>query len=216
MNDIEKFANFLRTAGITQRDNLIERFTHILVTGSISPDEWAIISNGAYKEVYELDDTHVIKFVGASNRTETELWSLNDAIENGFGDIFVHETAIDMEEERVRLESIYEHLGYIIIQEKVVCPYGDDEPYTDVTELDKDEYLNNPIVYKNGAIVDYDLLIKADITCKEWLQAVIEYFGDEYFNNFLYFIINSGITNLHQENVGFTLSGKPVIFDWLS
>lgn len=218
MNDVEKFDELLRTVGITSREGLVSRFAQTLQDGNIS-NHWNILGNGCFKVVVELNDDYVLKFVSNSNNTQGELCALQYAIDEGFEDILVPQVGFAMSNNNIDLWSqLSEHgCDYILIQQKVWAKYTDpDYDYVDIENLNINEYLLSPLVYNTGEIVSFDMVHYCGLCVQEWVQKVIDWYGDEYFDNFLKFISDYDITDTHYGNIGYAPDGRPVIFDWFS
>ena len=49
-----------------------------------------------------------------------------------------------------------------------------------------------------------------------WLSAIANRYGSEIFEMFVDFYESFGLYDLHEENIGYTLEGNPVNFDWMS
>ena len=206
MNDVEKFDELLRTVGITSREGLVSRFAQTLEDGNIN-DHWNILGTGCFKVVVELNDDYVLKFVSDSNNTEGELCALQYAIDEGFEDILVPQVGFAISSNKINLWQ----------QLKVWAKYANSDcDYVDIENLNVNEYLLFPLRYNTGEIVSFDMVHYCGLCVQEWVQKVIDWYGDEYFDNFLKFISDYDITDTHYGNIGYAPDGRPVIFDWFS
>lgn len=213
MNYAKKFDNLLRTAGIESRDSLVKSFVKAIQDKDIDP-YFSFICSGAFKEVYNLNDDYVIKFVSSANDTEGELSCISEAEEAGVGDIFLEEYSLKIDKVIFPENFV---CNYIIVQRKISAPYHYAlSNYTDLEGISKGEYMANPMRYTDGTIVPYSKARSCHVTAKEWMQDVIDYYGDEYFEAFVEFLYNYDVTDIHEENVGYTDTGRPVVFDWFS
>jgi len=234
-NEIEYIADILRLTK-KEREHLLEGIEGIVSHGESIESHFDYVGCGSYKEVFELSDRFVLKFYGADNPTEKEQDNIYDAAENGFGDMFAATYYFDLSEENYHpyAEFLDEIDNPDYDPEQDESP--DNDPYMQVqfygfciqplchedneaigfTISSREEYVKDVVIPG----VSYDKIQKACIEKGHWLHAIAAKYGAQYLNDFLDFIWEYNICDLHSGNLGFFLNENgeylPKIIDWQS
>lgn len=216
----------------------IERVADLLVTGRHPGEEFDFISNGAYKEVFELiPGKYVIKFCTNQNDTRSEM-HISRVTAHSFGPTFVplHGAAIehtlpigyiDTDEGSEQYDSIahtwvpnpdYEppRFNYILLQ-KVVTPFTMiDHHYFNEEIAPRSTFLGLEFIDIAGYKIPFEAYWQSGIDVLEWIEAFLRLYGEEQFVKLSYFLVKNSISDLTPRNIGLDSEGRPVIFDCLS
>jgi hypothetical protein len=215
----------------------IEKFSK-MVNDELPPSRFFdIVAYGTYKECYDLSDNFIIKFCSPYNATEKEASILQTAMWEEMDKMFVPSEFICLDGACIPMtyledgerRSYYSDYGYedeeptevdityfeyAIIQPRVTKLVEDDN-YKLLSSFEN-VYLKDPIVdYTTFEVIPYSALKWSSAYHLNWLQAILDCYGQDFFYDFLDFIDEEGIGDLHSSNIGF-LNDKPVILDWLS
>lgn len=91
----------------------------------------------------------------------------------------------------------------VYIQKKCVCEDGYDDSNT---------------ISENSFDIATDLsngYVTGDLTNLRWLASVVEYYGQNVLIDLLNLIEELDLDDLHSGNIGYTLDGNPIIFDYV-
>ena len=149
------------------------------------------------EEWYKSDSEEFIPFCGANYDINCEDASDWDYCEN---ELIKYENAVDagMEEFFAKI-TFYDYVNNypIYLQEKVK------------------EYSWNNYVYSEEAEKTYNSNKELQFRLpRQWAILAIDWYGEERYKEFLQYIKDNDINDLHSGNVGFAANGRPVILDY--
>lgn len=216
----------------------IESIANLLFTGDHPERHFDFISNGAYKEVFDLiPGKYVIKFCVEQNDTRSEL-HISRVTTHSFGPTFVPlygapishtlPTAyIEVDEDAEQYDSVnrtwvpnpdYEasRFNYILLQ-KVVTPFSQlDHHYFNEEIAPRSTFLGLEFIEIAGYKIPFEAYWQSGIDVLEWIEAFLRLYGEEQFVKLSYFLVKNSISDLTPRNIGMDAEGHPVIFDCLS
>ena len=156
--------------------------------GFYSTDEW-----DHEDEFHSFEWANDLKAPNARNwdYCENELLKYKEAVHAGFGDFFAY------------TEYCTEIDGCpIYAQEKCVAISWGGSAKTEISD-------HACKIYKSNHDYDYERLNE------DWVCAAIDWYGEEEVLDFIYYLEEHNITDLHDGNVGFSaIDGRPVLIDW--
>lgn len=221
------------TEALQLRD-AIETILLCLDNNGAPGDNFDYFSCGAFKEAYLASDSIIVKFCSNTNETEREKNLLDEAETAGLVDLFVPTTFVELptslpirhldgDSDRWAYNSYYHtymesedyddwYLNYLEIQPRVSpasvvsCEHL---PWDyQILEIDATPSIPRAMINRVGT------------TNKTWLLSIVENYGLEKLKDFAMFCDDHHIWDLHDDNIGFTVSldGKeiPIILDWMS
>ena len=219
----------LISLGVPEAEKLVKEMAEIIETGKVCYDQYAA---GCYKEVFDLRNGFVLKFCSEHNQTEEEMNILYAAENESVSDIFLPTRVVPIignniviYTEDYSMEEYYEESGeyinyasHIMIQPKIYGAVHAVDVYN-IVPYSKEQYMVDPVKYSDGTIVPHRMASRFS-TSKIWVQKVIHYYGDKFFDDLYDFVEEHHIYDLHGGNIGYIEdeSGKlrPCILDWLS
>lgn len=147
-----------------------------------------VLSEGYFEEFEYADD---IEGISDWNYCENELVKYNRAVKAGFGEFFAATRFVDT------IQDIP-----IYAQEKCEAVSWGGKSKTDIPDKSK-------TVYDSNIEYDYDRL------SEYWVCAAIDWYGAEKVLDFIHYLSDNHIYDLHNGNVGFsTIDSRPVLIDW--
>lgn len=185
------------------------------------------LSSGAFKEAYMASDSIIVKFCTCDNPTDKEAELLMAADDYGVGKLFVptyfHKLpfplGVSFVEDSNSLRYSYNSRYHIMERneeiEDFVLTHLEIQPFVQLA-IDS---LNEEYDYiRKRPIPGIPQYIRERIKVSDcsWLSAIANRYGSEIFEKFVDFYESFGLYDLHGENIGYTLEGNPVIFDWMS
>lgn len=200
-------------------------------------DYFDVRATGAFKECYTSGIPQwIIKFYTEFNHTAAERQILDAAHKAGIGKLFLptyfiefpfklNAYHIDNDDQMEYDEELHdytypdgqEYLQLIGCELQPQATVYSDTEYVCCT--DENNYLKSPVRYKNGEIVSFERYIDLNAIIPEWHQAIINTYGDDFYNAACKFAEEFCLTDLHSGNIGFHYADGerfPVIVDWLS
>lgn len=216
---------------------LQENFYQMLDNLQVPSAYFDYISHGAFKECYESGiPGWIIKFASENNPTGAERQLVNAASDYRVSEALVTTYYLDLpvyleanwlEYEQVRqydekglfthLTDEYEMLNCAMLQPMVEVE--ENRPYLPLTAF-KLKYEERPIVLNSGLPLDFQHVNDLDIDSQDWLQAVVNSYGDKFFFRFLDFMRTFKLSDLHSRNTGYHKVAAdtevPVLLDWMS
>lgn len=224
--------------------DIISNFTDIMSNQALMEDVFHRIGNGCYKECFELTNNLVIKFASECNRTTEEERILNLAEEAGVLPLFLPTWFVYLESFHPELcvlsddasgqmtydpeyhtyvtnpEFCGERSDAILIQPRIWKTSGECGPR--YLENNFHDYWNEgPLVCPHtGEVIEHDEARQWSVSDKDWLQAILDYYGADFFHTAAKFMVDHSMYDLHQDNIGYIIDAegkrRPVILDWLS
>lgn len=213
-----------------------EDFARMIINLDCPEKYFDFVGHGAYKECYETGiPGWVVKFAAVSNPTGAERQLLEAAKDYGVDRLFCASHYIDLP---VYLDSRYldcnecgectwcnddsddrdpeytEPMNVAILQ-----PFVDQQDDTSYTYLSyvPEAYETNPVRYSSGAPVPLESISRLDISSHDWVQGIVDFYGDVMLSNFLMFSRDFTLNDLHDKNIGYIFNTKvPVLLDWMS
>lgn len=238
----EAFLNALNTyVSATKREtealqlqDTIETILLCLNNNCAPGDHFDYFSCGAFKEAYLASDSIIVKFCSNTNETCREQRLLEEAKTAGLIDLFVPTTFIELPTSLpiTHLDGDSDKWVYNSYYHTYVENEDYDDWYLDYLEIQPRvspasavpcEYL--PWDYQNLEIsntlsIPRAMINRVSTTNKTWLLSIVENYGLEKLKEFAMFCDDHHIWDLHNDNIGFTISfdGKeiPIILDWMS
>lgn len=185
------------------------------------------LSSGAFKEAYMASDSIVIKFCTCDNPTgkEAELLMAADDCEVGklFVPTYFHKLpfplGVSYVEDSNSLRYSY-NSRYRIMErneeiEDFMLTHLEIQPFVrlaiDSLNEEYDYTRKRPIPGIPRCIRE-----RIKVTDYSWLSAIANRHGPEMFEKFVDFYEYFGLYDLHDENIGYTFEGDPIILDWMS
>lgn len=214
-------------------------------TGYIQAD-FELLGEGSFKEVYSIPYTEdfVIKFSSMDNELREEKIIYNKALDAELGQFFARTAyfplGFNLDAQQLQggcdncslylecegSEGCTATLAFseAILQERVIELANDRNYHYHVRARGT---LRDTIEeYNLGLIEDGEEPLSAEafalylalgrVLDAYWVQMAINYHGLEATTRLVRFLSTHSIHDLHSSNIGFTPSGRPVIFDWLS
>jgi hypothetical protein len=86
-------------------------------------------------------------------------------------------------------------------------------------EWNQAKYMEDPILHNSGIPVDYSTLVKLNVDDHNWIQTVIDLYGDTNFRHLINFVDRFQLSDLRPCNIGYIETSQgfcPIIIDWLS
>lgn len=180
------------------------------------------LSTGSFKDVYQVadfGDNWVLKICTPPNNTVEEMAALGYAADYGVLELFTPTIFFQLKEsDSARLAQKNDFIAsefksgdelWIQLQPIVTSAADRGETY-----WNKERKREFEAEFGAGHLF---LAASRELEAPlDWLKAVFDYYGEEFFMDFIQFCKAVGLEDLHQGNVGYTQYNQPVIFDWIS
>lgn len=224
-----------REAEALQLQDTIETILLCLDNNFAPGDHFDYFSCGAFKEAYLASDSIIVKFCSNANETCRERHLLKEAEAANLANLFVPTTFIELPtslpithlEDDSSNSWIYDHHYHTYVESKNYddwyLNYLEIQPRVSPASAVPCEFL--PWDYQNLEInstlsIPRAMINRVSTTNKTWLLSIVENYGLEKLKEFAVFCDDHHIWDLHNNNIGFTISldGKeiPIILDWMS